>query len=67
MSGISQEQQEEIRRLQAEYLAKGGEIHRCPQHAASTGSIRFNFASRAQREREEAIAAEKMNGIRNGQ
>jgi hypothetical protein len=49
-----------------EYLAGGGKVTRCPNHAQSTGQMRFNYATKAQREREERAAAEGMKGVRNG-
>jgi hypothetical protein len=64
MSGLSKEQREAIAKAQEEYLAKGGQIHRCASHAASTGNMRFHYASKAQREREQAEAADKMSHLR---
>ena len=46
------------------YLANGGEVHRCVGHAPTTGQIRFNYATKAAREREEAEKASAMAEIR---
>lgn len=37
---------DEVRRLQEEFKARGGQVKSLPKHATGTGNIRFNFAKR---------------------
>lgn len=58
------EQRKYYQSLIQEYLDHGGEVHRCVGHAPTTGQIRFNYATKAAREREEAEKASAMAEIR---
>jgi uncharacterized protein (DUF1330 family) len=67
MSRLSVQEQAAISEAQARYLANGGEIHRMPTHAAATGKIRFNFATKAARAREAQQAADGLEEVCRGQ
>lgn len=64
MSGLNREQLESVRRLQEEFLARGGQVKRMPIHAATTGNMRFNYARKAFREADEARRADQMQSER---
>jgi hypothetical protein len=64
MSGMSKMERDAIAEAQARFLANGGQITRCPQHAESTGKMRFNYARKAHREREEMEKADEMERTR---
>jgi len=58
MSGINQSDLAHIQRLQAEFEARGGKVNKCAKHAPATGQIRYNFASRDFKARQEAEGGE---------
>jgi hypothetical protein len=64
MSGMSKADRDRISQLQAEYLANGGQVNRCPIHAQSTGNMRFSYARKAYREADEQRKAEAMDAER---
>ena len=65
MSGLMKSERDEYQALIQRHVAEVG-VTKCPRHAAATGNIRFNFATRKQREKEEAEKARRMQEVRNG-
>jgi hypothetical protein len=47
--------QKSVAELQAEFLARGGAVVRCPTHSITTGSARFNGARRKKRVAEGSV------------
>lgn len=52
MSGLTQAQKDEAQKLIDSFVGSGGQVVRGPRHAPSTGSIRYNFAAKAKKERD---------------
>jgi hypothetical protein len=59
-------ERDQVRRLQERFLAEGGQVTKCPIHAQGTGRMRFNYATRVQRAKEEKAAAAGLEEVRNG-